>query len=147
MVGPALPDTLAGAEATWDSLPLDETDSKQMVEPQEAVSSSGKLSHVATAPGRVSGASAPGMDASGNAWLFVHGSAFKTGQYFLRLTSGNKTQAYSFSLPDCGGALLSIAGNPAGSADGSVWAESVTNCTSIGNTETAYVGGVVRFKP
>ena len=40
-----------------------------------------------------------------------------------------------------------VAGSPAGSADGSVWAESVTNCTSIGNTETAYVRGVVRFKP
>ena len=113
----------------------------------ESVSSSGRLSHVGTAPGRVTGSSGPSMDASGNVWLLVHGSAFKTGQYFLRLTSGNKTQAYSFSLPDCGGALLSIAGNPAGSADGSVWAESVTNCTSIGNPETAYVGGVVRFKP
>jgi len=113
----------------------------------ESVSSSGKLSHVATAPGRVSGASAPGMDASGNAWLFVHGSAFKTGQYFLKLTTGNKTAAYAFSLPTCGGALLSIVGTPAGSADGSVWAESVSNCTSIGNTKTAYVGGMLRYKP
>ena len=41
----------------------------------ESVSSSGKLSHVATAPGRVSGSSGPAMDASGNVWLLVHGSA------------------------------------------------------------------------
>ncbi len=113
----------------------------------ESVSSSGRLSHVGTAPGRVSGSSGPVMDASGNLWLLVQGSAAKTGQYFLKLTSGNKTAVYAFSLPDCGGAQLSIAGTPAASADGSVWAESVTNCTSIGNTETAYVGGVLRFKP
>jgi hypothetical protein len=113
----------------------------------ESVASSGKLSHVATAPGRVSGSYGPTMDASGNVWLLARGSASKTGQYFLKLTAGNKTAVYSFSLPDCGGAQLAIAGGPAGSADGSVWAESVTNCTSIGNTETAYIGGVVRFKP
>jgi hypothetical protein len=113
----------------------------------ESVSSGGKLSHVATAPDKVSGSYGPAMDASGNVWLLVRGSWSKTGQYFLRLTSGNKAQAYAFSLPDCGGAKLSIAGNPAGSADGSVWAESVTNCTSIGNTKTAYAGGMLRFKP
>jgi hypothetical protein len=113
----------------------------------ESVSSSGRLSHVATAPGRVSGSYGPTMDASGNVWLLARGTASKTGQYFLKLTSGNKTAAYSFSLPGCGGAPLSIAGSPTGTADGSVWAESVTNCTSIGNTQTAYVGGVVRFVP
>jgi hypothetical protein len=113
----------------------------------ESVSSSGKLTHVATAPGKVSASYGPAMDASGNVWLLVRGSAAKTGQYFLKLTSGNKTAVYSFSLPDCGGGDLSIAGDPAGSADGSVWAESVSSCTSIGNTETAYVGGVIRFKP
>jgi hypothetical protein len=113
----------------------------------ESVSSSGKLSHVATAPGRVAASSGPAMDASGNVWLLVRGSASSTGQYFLRLTAGNKAQVYSFSLPACGGTLLAIAGTPAGSANGSVWAESVTNCTSIGNTETAYVGGVLRVTP
>jgi hypothetical protein len=112
----------------------------------ESVSATGRLSHVATAPGKVSASSGPSMDAGGNVWLLMRGTAVKTGQYFLKLTAGNKTQAYSFSLPACG-AQLSIAGNPAGSADGSVWAESVTNCTSIGNTETAYVGGVLRFRP
>jgi streptogramin lyase len=113
----------------------------------ESVSATGRLTRVATTPGRVSGSSGPAMDASGNVWLFVHGSAAKTGQYFLRLTSGNKAQVYAFSLPGCGGTLLSIAGNPAGSANGSVWAESVTNCTAIGNTKTAYVGGVLRLTP
>jgi streptogramin lyase len=112
----------------------------------ESVSSSGKLSRVATTPGKVTSSSGPTMDSSGNVWLLVHGSAAKTGQYFLRLTSGNKAQVYSFSLPACG-TQLSIAGNPAGVASGSVWAESTTNCTSIGNTETAYVGGVLRFVP
>jgi hypothetical protein len=112
----------------------------------ESVSSAGKLSHVATVPGRVSASSGPTMDASGNVWLLVRGTAAKTGQYFLRLSSGNKTAVYSFSLPDCGGAQLSIAGNPAATTDGSAWAESVTNCTSVGNTETAYIGGVIRLK-
>jgi hypothetical protein len=112
----------------------------------ESVSSSGKLSHVASAPGKVSASFGPAMDASGNVWLLMRGSWSKTGQYFLRLTSANKTQAYAFSLPHCG-TQLSIVGNPAGSADGSVWAESDTNCTSIGNTETAYVGGMLRFYP
>ncbi len=65
----------------------------------ESVSASGKLSHVATAPGRVSGSYGPSMDASGNVWLLARGTAAKTGQYFLKLTSGNKTAAYSFSLP------------------------------------------------
>jgi len=95
----------------------------------------------------VSASYGPTMDASGNVWLLARGTASKTGQYFLKLTSRNKTAAYSFSLPGCGGAPLSIAGSPTGTADGSVWAESVTNCTSIGNTQTAYVGGVVRFVP
>jgi hypothetical protein len=113
----------------------------------ESVSSTGKLSHVATAPGKVSAAYGPAMDASGNVWLLMRGSWSKTGQYFLRLTKANKVQAYAFSLPDCGGAKLSIAGNPAGSANGSVWAESDTSCTSIGTTKTAYVGGVLRLTP
>jgi hypothetical protein len=113
----------------------------------ESVSSSGKLSHVATAPGKVSAAYGPAMDASGNVWLLMRGSWSKTGQYFLRLTKANKVQAYAFSLPDCGGAKLSIAGNPAGRANGSVWAESDTSCTSIGTTKTAYVGGVLRLTP
>jgi streptogramin lyase len=113
----------------------------------ESVSSIGRLSHVATAPGRVSASYGPTMDASGNVWLLARGTAAKTGQYFLKLTARNKTAVYAFALPDCSGAQLSIAGSTAGSADGSVWAESVTNCTSIGNTETAYAGGMVRFKP
>jgi len=113
----------------------------------ESVSSVGKLSKVATAPGKVSGSSGPAMDTSGNVWLLVRGSASGTGQYFLKLTAGNQVQVYTFSVPDCGGALLSIAGNPVGTANGSAWAESVTNCTSIGNTRTAYVGGVVRLNP
>ena len=112
----------------------------------ESVSAGGKLSHVASAPGKVSASFGPAMDANGNVWLLVRGSWSKTGQFFLRLTSANKTQAYAFSLPDCG-TQLSIDGNPAGVASGSVWAESDTNCTSIGNTETAYVGGVLRFVP
>ncbi len=112
----------------------------------ESVSSSGRLSHVGTAPGRVTGSSGPSMDTGGNVWLLVRGSAAGTGQYFLKLTSGNRTQAYQFSVPGCG-TLLSIAGNPAGTTDGSAWAESVTNCTSIGNTQSAYVGGLVRLRP
>ena len=87
------------------------------------------------------------MDASGNVWVLVRGTAAKTGQYFLKLTSGNKAQVYSFSLPGCDGGLLSIGGSTAGSADGSAWAESVTSCTFIGHTSTAYVGGLLRFKP
>jgi streptogramin lyase len=113
----------------------------------ESVSPVGKLSRVATTPGKVSGSTGPAMDTGGNVWLLMRGTASSTGQYFLKLTSANKVQVYTFSLPDCGGALLTIAGNPVGSANGSAWAESVTNCTSIGNTETAYVGGVVRLKP
>lgn len=113
----------------------------------ESVSPVGKLSRVATAPGKVSGSSGPAMDTSGNVWLLVRGTASSTGQYFLKLTSANKAQVYTFSLPACGGTLLSIAGNPVGTANGYAWAESVSNCTSIGNTQTAYVGGVVRLKP
>ena len=115
----------------------------------ESVSSSGKLSHVATVAGKVSGSSGPTMDSNGNVWLLVSGTAAKTGQYFLRLTSGNKAQVYSFSLAHCGGAKLSIAGSPVGSSNGYAWAESTTNCPQIGigNTETAYVGGVLRFVP
>ncbi|MGD0699395.1 MAG: hypothetical protein ABSA02_05875 [Trebonia sp.] len=113
----------------------------------ESVSSAGKLAHVGTAPNKVSGSYGPAMDASGNVWLLVRGSWSKTGQYFIRLTSGNKTQSYAFSLPGCGTTLLSIAGHPVGSANGSAWAESVTNCTSIGNAKSAYVGGVVRLEP
>ena len=60
---------------------------------------------------------------------------------------GNKIQSYAFSVPGCGGSLLSAAGNPAGSADGSAWIESTSNCTFIGNTATAYIGGLVRLKP
>jgi len=113
----------------------------------ESVSTGGRLSHVATAPGRVSASYGPSMDASGNVWVLVRGTAAKTGQYFLKLTSGNKAQVYSFSLPGCDGGLLSIGGSTAGSADGSAWAESVTSCTFIGHTSTAYVGGLLRFKP
>ena len=113
----------------------------------ESVSTGGRLSHVATAPGRVSASYGPSMDASGNVWVLVRGTAAKTGQYFLKLTSGNKAQVYSFSLPGCDGGLLSIGGSTAGSADGSAWAESVTSCTFIGHTSSAYVGGLLRFKP
>lgn len=114
----------------------------------ESVSTSGKLSHVGTVPGTVRANWGPSMDASGNVWLLVDGSAAKAGQqFFLRLTSGNKTQTYAFAVPRCGGSLLTAAGNPAGSADGSAWIESTSNCTSIGNTATAYIGGLVRFKP
>jgi hypothetical protein len=112
----------------------------------ESVSTSGKLSRVATVAGKVTSSSGPTMDSSGNVWVLLRGTAVKAGEYFLRLTSGNKAQVYSFSLPHCGYAL-SIAGNPVGIASGSVWAESTTNCTSIGNTETTYVGGVLRFVP
>ena len=114
----------------------------------ESVSAGGGLSHVGTVPGTVRTSWGPSMDASGNVWLMVHGSASRTGEYFLRLTGGNKIQVYPFSIPGgCGGSLLSAAGSPAGSADGSAWIESVSNCTSIGNTATAYIGGLVRFKP
>jgi hypothetical protein len=114
----------------------------------ESVSTSGKLSHVGTVPGTVRANWGPSMDASGNVWLLVDGSAAKAGQqFFLRLTSGNKTQTYAFAVPRCGGTLLTAAGNPAGSADGSAWIESTSNCTFIGNTATAYIGGLIRFKP
>jgi hypothetical protein len=111
----------------------------------ESVSTGGGLSHVGTVPGSVRTISGPSMDGSGNVWLLLDGSASRTGQYFLRLTSRNSIQVYSFSVP--GGCLLSAAGSPAGSSDGSAWVESVSNCTFIGNTATAYIGGVVRFKP
>ena len=63
----------------------------------------------------------------GNVWLLVDGSAAKAGQqFFLRLTSGNKIQTYAFAVPGCGGSLLTAAGNPAGSADGSAWIESTS---------------------
>ena len=62
------------------------------------------LPSICQQPGRVSGSYGPTMDASGNVWLLARGTAAKTGQYFLKLTSGNKTAVYSFSLPDCGGA-------------------------------------------
>jgi len=113
----------------------------------ESVSTSGKLAHVGTVPGTVRSSSSPSMDASGNVWLLVDGSASKTGQFWLRLTSGNKTQTYAFTVPGCGSALLTTAGNPAGSADGSAWVESTSSCTSIGNTNSAYVGAVLRFNP
>jgi hypothetical protein len=113
----------------------------------ESVSASGHLSHVATVPGKVGASYGLSIDAGGNVWLLVRGSAAKTGQYFLKLSSKNKTAVYAFSLPGCAGSPLSIADDTAGSADGSVWAESVTNCTQIGNTHTAYVGGLLRFKP
>jgi len=112
----------------------------------ELVSSAGKLSHIGTAPGKVSASFGPTMDINGNVWLLMRGTASKTGQYFLRLSSGSKITTYAFSVADCGGAQLSIAGSPAATTDGSVWAESVTNCTSVGNTETAYIGGVIRLK-
>lgn len=113
----------------------------------ESVSTSGGLKHVGTVPGTVRANWGPSMDASGNVWLLVDGPAAKAGQFFLRLTSGNKLQTYAFTTPACGGGLLAAAGNPAGSADGSAWIESTSNCTFIGNTATAYDGGLVRFKP
>jgi hypothetical protein len=113
----------------------------------ESVSTSGKLARVGTVPGTVHSIAGPSMDASGNVWLLVDGTASKTGQFWLRLTSGNKTQSYPFTVPGCGSALLTTAGNPAGSADGSAWIESTSNCTSIGNVASAYVGAILRFNP
>ena len=98
-------------------------------------------------PGPVKAIWGPSMDADGNVWLLVDGSASRTGQFFLRLTSANRIQTYAFTVPSCGGALLSAAGTPAGSKDGSAWIESTSNCTFIGNTSTAYIGALVRFTP
>jgi hypothetical protein len=113
----------------------------------ESVSASGRLSPVGTVPGSVRGSRGPSMDAGGNVWLLVDGPASRTGQFFLRLTSGNRIQTYPFTVPGCDGGLLSAAGNPAGSADGSAWIESTSNCTFIGNPATAYIGALVRFDP
>ena len=113
----------------------------------ESVSASGGLSRAAAVPGAVRGIWGPSMDAGGNVWLLVDGPASKTGQFFLRLTAANRIQTYSFTVPACGGSLLSAAGAPAGSADGSAWIESTSNCTFIGNTSTAYIGALVRFNP
>ena len=113
----------------------------------ESVAAGGGLSHVGTVPGAVRQSWGPAMDASGNVWLLADGPASKTGQFFLRLTAGNRLQTYPFTVPACGGSLLSAAGDPAGSADGSAWIESTSNCTFIGNTATAYIGALVRFNP
>ena len=79
----------------------------------ESVSTSGKLSHVGTVPGTVRANWGPSMDASGNVWLLVDGSAAKAGQqFYLRLTSGNKLQTYAFAVPGCGGSLLTGGGQP-----------------------------------
>ena len=113
----------------------------------ESVSPGGGLSKAGTVPGRVQASWGPTMDAAGNAWLLVDGPASRTGQFFLRLTAANRIQTYPFTVPSCGGALLSAAGTPAGSADGSAWIESTSNCTFIGNTATAYIGALIRFTP
>ena len=113
----------------------------------ESVSPGGSLARVGTVPGPVKAIWGPSMDADGNVWLLVDGSASRTGQFFLRLTSANRIQTYAFTVPSCGGALLSAAGTPAGSKDGSAWIESTSNCTFIGNTSTAYIGALVRFTP
>lgn len=113
----------------------------------ESVAPSGGLSRAGTVPGRVRASWGPSMDASGNVWLLVDGPASRAGQFFLRLTEANRVQTYPFTVPSCGGALLSAAGAPAGSADGSAWIESTSNCTFIGNTATAYIGALVRFTP
>ena len=113
----------------------------------ESVSPGGSLSRVGTLPGRVRASWGPSVDAAGNVWLLVDGPASKTGQFFLRLTAANRIQTYAFTVPSCGGSLLSAAGVPAGSADGSAWIESTSNCNFIGNTATAYIGALVRFTP
>jgi hypothetical protein len=113
----------------------------------ESVAADGGLSRVGTLPGTVRGIWGPSMDAGGNVWLLVDGPASRTGQFFLRLTAANRIQTYPFTVPACGGSLLSAAGAPAGSADGSAWIESTSNCTFIGNTSTAYIGALVRFRP
>jgi len=113
----------------------------------ESVSAGGSLSLAGTIPGHVNAAWGPSMDANGNVWLMVHGPASSTGEFFLRLTSANQLQTYPFTPPDCGGYLLGAAGTPAGSANGSAWIESTSNCTFIGNTATAYIGAVIRLTP
>jgi hypothetical protein len=113
----------------------------------ESVSPGGSLSRAGTVPGRVRASWGPSMDAGGNVWLLVDGPASRTGQFFLRLTPGNRIQTYAFTVPSCGGTLLSAAGTPAGGAGGSAWIESTSNCTFIGNTATAYIGALVRFNP
>jgi hypothetical protein len=113
----------------------------------ESVAGGGRLSRVGTVPGAVRGIWGPSMDAGGNVWLLVDGPASRTGQFFLRLSAGNRVQTYPFTVPACAGSLLSAAGPPTGSADGSAWIESTSNCTFIGNTSTAYIGALVRFRP
>ena len=113
----------------------------------ESVSPGGSLSRAGTVPGRVRASWGPSMDAAGNVWLLVDGPASKTGQFFLRLTAGNRIQTYPFTVPSCDGSLLSSGRPPAGSAYGSAWIESTSNCTFIGNTATAYIGALVRFNP
>ena len=76
----------------------------------ESVGPGGGLSRAGTVPGRVRASWGPSMDASGNVWLLVDGPASRTGQFFLRLTEANRVQTYPFTVPSCGGALLSAAG-------------------------------------
>ncbi|HUO37030.1 MAG TPA: hypothetical protein VMU34_03925, partial [Mycobacterium sp.] len=116
-----------------------------------SVSTSGALKKVANEPGSAASVSAtfgPAMDPKGNVWTMENGSAVKTHEYFLELTSGNKVKAYAFSLPGgCNGALLTMAGSLTATSDGSVWGESQSNCTPIGVNDTAYLGGLISFLP
>lgn len=114
------------------------------------VSPGGGLKKVGTEPGstsKVTYSSAPTMDVHGNVWTLNDGSVYKPGQYFLEFTSANKTRSFPFTIPGCGGTLLTIAGGPAASADGSAWVESTNDCTFLGNTSSAYSGALVRYLP
>jgi hypothetical protein len=114
-----------------------------------SVSASGGLKRVASEPGSAAGVSAtfgPAMDPHGNVWTMQTGTAVKTHEYFLELTSGNKVKAYSFTLPGgCNGTQLALTGSMAASSDGSAWGESQSNCVPIGMTRSAYIGGIVRY--
>ena len=113
------------------------------------VSTSGGYRKAGAEPGKaaaVSWDSAPTMDVHGDVWTLNDGSVYKTGQYFLEFTAGNKTRAFAFTTPGgCG--PLAIAGSPAASADGSAWVESASNCTFMGDTSNAYSGALVRYLP
>jgi hypothetical protein len=114
-----------------------------------SVSTSGKYKRVAIEPGKaaaITDSYGPTMDPKGNLWTLNDGSVYKTGQYFLELTSANKVKAYPFTLPGgCG--QLAITGSPAATSDGSVWVESASNCAPISITSNAFVGGIVRYVP
>ena len=87
------------------------------------------------------------MDAAGNVVAASGRTGVKNRPVLPAATAGNRIQTYPFTVPACGGSLLSAAGIPAGSADGSAWIESTSNCTFIGNAATAYIGALVRFTP